>query len=631
VAIRFSTDNQEYSRSLGLGSTSQWSMCCWAKISSDRNTFSTIWDLSNANVFVPEYYVLETQSDGTTMTISTNTTVLKTRALTVGTWYFFGVSVNGVNGTWVTRAIDETSFTVETWSTGLTLDIQQLLIGESLVGGEWLNGAVEAFKFWTGATLTADEMIQEAFTIRPRRTENLRGWWPLLGTGSSNLDLSGNGQDLTTGSGGNSGEHGPGITWGTPATPVITQPSLSATATPGAIAPTATVPAPTISAGATVIPDPIAALADTPAPTVSGGATATPATVAAVTTVEAPVIITGGNVTLVPDTIAAVATVPEPTIARGTSVTPATVAAVSTVLAPTVIVPIGVTVTPDPVAAVAAVLPPVLDLPLLPGAFITMDGQLEYNGFLLGGGTPYGLVSLTGWDDTPGIDNGNTPRPARHGAWAGRKLGQERYITFTGLIKGPKATFADYVDAFVEGTPISEDEEELPLAIRTLSGVTRLVYGHVINRSLPLDKEYRQGLGRIAVQWVCADPRRYGIDIQSADLARGTTIQVTNIGNTPTHPTLRINGPATDPAVTIIQSGRKLAFDVALSAGQYIDIDCNKGTALLNGVTSVLAGRTSDSVPPQLFVFPSGASSVSYTATGATVPVADVLWRDAWM
>ncbi|MCC5580576.1 phage tail family protein [Microtetraspora sp. AC03309] len=410
--------------------------------------------------------------------------------------------------------------------------------------------------------------------------------------------------------------------------PLASQP---ATATPAALAATATVRTPTVSTGQAVTPATLAAAATFPAPVVSGSANATPATVAATVSVPAPTLFTGGNTTVPAPSIAATVSIPAPTIARGTTAAPATVAAVVSVPVPKVVIPVDTTVSPPPLAVAATVLPPILDLPRLPGALITRDGQLEYDGYLLGGGTPYRLLGLAGWDDTPGVDSGNMPKPAQHGSWPGSKYGQERFVTFTGLLKAPKALMADYVDAFVEGTPISEGAEELPLAIRTLDGVTRLVYGHVINRSLPLDKLYRLGLGQIAVQWVCSDPRRYGIDIQTADLARGSSIQVTNIGNTPTHPTLRINGPATNPVFTIVQSGRKLGFNIALGPGEWIDVDCKAGRALWNGETNVLAGRTADSVPPQLFVFPRGVSTLTYAASGGAVPVANVLHRDAWM
>jgi hypothetical protein len=45
VAVRFSADGQDYTRTLSLGSLSQLSVAMWIKITTDRNDFSTFWSL----------------------------------------------------------------------------------------------------------------------------------------------------------------------------------------------------------------------------------------------------------------------------------------------------------------------------------------------------------------------------------------------------------------------------------------------------------------------------------------------------------------------------------------------------------------------------------------------------------
>ncbi len=406
--------------------------------------------------------------------------------------------------------------------------------------------------------------------------------------------------------------------------------SVPATVTPSNVAAAAAVPSPAVSTGSTLTPSPVAAVAAIPAPEVSGGATATPGAVAASTTIPQPVLATGGNVTVSADPVAAVATVLTPAVQTGATATPATIAAVATVLTPHIQLPEHATVAPAPLAVLVAVPPPVISTPVLPGAFITAPGQLEYDGFVIGTGTPYRLVDLAGFDDLPNADPGNSAEPADHGSRPGRTLARDRTITWTGLLTCPPDQFEAARDALVNATPYPTGADDLPIAVRILD-TTYLVYGKIApgGRIIGLGPGYRFGYAPIALQFLCADPRVYGITIRTADLAGGGTISVLNAGNTETRPSFRIPGPATNPQVKVVDTGRIMRFGVALAPGEYIDVDCRAGSALWMGTVNVLASLSSASVTPKLFEFPPGTSQVTYAATGSSVPVVNVLWRDA--
>jgi hypothetical protein len=407
--------------------------------------------------------------------------------------------------------------------------------------------------------------------------------------------------------------------------------AVPATATPSDVAAAAAVPAPTLSTGSTVTPSPVAAVAAVPDPGVSGGATATPGAVAATTTVPSPVIATGGNITIAVDTIAAVASVLTPTVLAGTTATPDAVAAVATVPLPHIQLPEHVNVAPAPLAVVVAVPPPVISTPILPGANITRPGQLEYDGFVIGSGTPYRMIGLAGFDDLPNADSGNSAEPADHGSRPGRTLARDRVLTWTGFIDCPPEQFEAARNALVNATPYPRGAEDLPIAVRVLS-TTYLVYGKIApgGRIISMGKGYRLGYAPVALQFLCADPRIYGITIRTADLANGGTISVLNTGNTETRPSFRIPGPAVNPTLRVVDTGRTMRFGINLAAGEYIDVDCRAGSALWMGEVNVLAAlANSTSVPPHLFEFLPGTSQVTYSATGGSVPVINVLWRDA--
>jgi hypothetical protein len=209
MAVRFSSDASSYSRTVSLGATTQWSVSCWVKISTDRNTFSCAWSLDSGAA--SDAYVLLTGSDGTTIGVYDESAPRATRALTVGTWYYIGISVNGANGTMVSRSASDTSFTVSTWSTGsASTSISTLRVGRSPNTSEFLNGCVAAFKWWHGATLTQAELETEAWRYLPRRTANIKAWFPFLT--AETADYSGQGSTLSGGTGATT-EDGPPITW----------------------------------------------------------------------------------------------------------------------------------------------------------------------------------------------------------------------------------------------------------------------------------------------------------------------------------------------------------------------------------------------------------------------------------
>lgn len=399
---------------------------------------------------------------------------------------------------------------------------------------------------------------------------------------------------------------------------------------PSNVVATTAIPAPALSTGSTVTPSPVAATVTIPDPSPSGGATVAPGVISATTVIAQPVLATGGNVTVGVDPIAAVATVPLPAFRTDSTVTPGAVAAVATVPLPHIQLPEHVNVSPAPLAVAVAIPPPVISTPILPGAGIDRPGQIEYGGFLIGSGTPYKFGTLSGFDDLPPGDDGSVVNPDDHGWTPGQIYAGQRVLTFTGTMKALPEEFEDVRDALIAATPYPKGSADLPLAIRILSR-TYLVYGKMApnGRQIIINPAYRVGFARVVLQWICGDPRVYGITLHTATLPNGGSIQAVNAGNTETRPAFRIPGPATNPQVTVVDTGRTMRFGIALAPGEYLDVDCRVGSALWMGTTNVLGSLSAASVPPKLFELPPGVSTLAYTATGSSVPIVNPQWRDA--
>lgn len=291
------------------------------------------------------------------------------------------------------------------------------------------------------------------------------------------------------------------------------------------------------------------------------------------------------------------------------------------------------------------------------GDLITADGQIEWNDTLLGSGTVYrwnGDQGLTGWEDTPGLDRGAVARPARHGSWPGRDYAQERIITWTSIVSTPTpAAFGAAVTALRAATPVSDDDTDSPLVVRTRWGETHLVYGKLTSRVLPNDRLAGIGRGKATLQWTCSDPRRYSVGEYSTaipqpgggtgltypltyPLSYGTAGEsgsrvFTNAGNAASSPVISITGPCATPSVVMIGSGLTLELDLAIAASETAVIDTDAGTVTFGGAdrTSTLTSR---SVPLELFVLQPGDTEIAFRAgTFLGGSAATITWRDAYL
>ncbi|WP_431911711.1 hypothetical protein [Nonomuraea jabiensis] len=197
MGVRFDADGQHFSYTDAVGSTTALSVTCWAKIDADRDTYSTIWVIDNGTN--ADYVSLKTDINGTLIRALADSGSHAAREMVAGKWYFLGMSLGAGGGRLVVRAIDETSFSTQTWTTTSTVNYQALRVSKWINDTtSWFNGSVAGLKVWT-AELTQAELEAEYPSMTAVRTAGLRGNWPFSdGTGR---DVSGNNRNLTGGTG----------------------------------------------------------------------------------------------------------------------------------------------------------------------------------------------------------------------------------------------------------------------------------------------------------------------------------------------------------------------------------------------------------------------------------------------
>lgn len=307
------------------------------------------------------------------------------------------------------------------------------------------------------------------------------------------------------------------------------------------------------------------------------------------------------------------------------------------------------------------------------GDQVTRPGHVQYGSFLIGPGTPYAWVNLTGWEDLPPLDSGTVPRSDAHGSIPGRLLAQSRTVGLEGLrIRTRRESIGAAVAALTAATaPV---EEELPLVVWLDERGPLLTWARAVRRAVPVGKGYRLGvITGAAVEFEATDSRRYEVVERSATarlpaaeqgLSWGTdaetgadsgldwgagedveggllfgepgstgTLSVTNAGNADSHPVVEFRGPVTRPSLINVNTGDVLEYDIPLAAGDVLTVDTRAGTVTLNGTASRLSTVTNRSTVEQTFTIPPGTSTFTFRAApGSTDPAASVTvrWRSAY-
>jgi hypothetical protein len=177
------------------------------------------------------------------------------------------------------------------------------------------------------------------------------------------------------------------------------------------------------------------------------------------------------------------------------------------------------------------------------------------------------------------------------------------------------------------------------------------------------------GKREVSLQWVAADPVARDAVAKTASAYAGsvsppgryydltfnriyppgggasTIATVVAVGEVPVQPVLRVYGPATEPRVTstaLDEGGVEVAHyqlvfkaGVIVDAGHYVEVDCARHTATLDGDPSLSVLDRISWVDSQWVVFhPTPYSNLLAMSGGSTssgVTQVEAIWRDGWL
>lgn len=129
---------------------------------------------------------------------------------TAGSWFFVAYTISGTTWTaYWSPANGGALSTANTTDAGVPTSFSNFLIAG---GSGTFKGNIESVKVWSAA-LSAAEIRNEEFSIRPIRTANLFAWYPTYQQSDETVDYSGNGKTLGTPSTKPTTDTNPPIAW----------------------------------------------------------------------------------------------------------------------------------------------------------------------------------------------------------------------------------------------------------------------------------------------------------------------------------------------------------------------------------------------------------------------------------
>lgn len=267
-----------------------------------------------------------------------------------------------------------------------------------------------------------------------------------------------------------------------------------------------------------------------------------------------------------------------------------------------------------------------------------MTGQFHdfsVDGFGLTGiddqGCDWAIEAAPGWFTGGAVRGSVQARMQQAGDWRGRQYRAGRVITLRGDIKAPSTvaleeasrrlssvlssggfgTLTGSSPAGILSSTVQLDDSPLfdPLSDVyatwqiTVGSEDPLLYGPVTFAETTLAAA-AAGVGRV---WARVWPRDWGVP---AGVTPGA-VSLSNAGTSSYLPRLRVDGPVTNPVVTLAETGDSLRYAGLVAAGQWLDIDCGRRRVLLNGQVSQ---RHRVSFVGAWLAVPVGGGTVTWTA-----------------
>lgn len=271
---------------------------------------------------------------------------------------------------------------------------------------------------------------------------------------------------------------------------------------------------------------------------------------------------------------------------------------------------------------------------------ITTGYQGLINGLTFGNQSYIQLIQIDGLRDATSIQTGDQFLPRLDGAAPGVNTLGERVLVLQFQTFNPTVG----LETILAGLTMAFQPTDSPAALQTLQfflpgwASARQVTGRTTKGAIPVDHQYQYGVPTVSIEFTCPDPLIYDTTLQSASTglpsptagltfpvtfpvtfgaSTGGSFQLSNQGNYPAPIVATINGPCTNPLITL--GSLTLGFTISLAATDSLVIDTGGRTAILNGTASrtntIMSGST-------WFTLPVGTSSLGFQSSDSAAVAA---------
>jgi len=286
------------------------------------------------------------------------------------------------------------------------------------------------------------------------------------------------------------------------------------------------------------------------------------------------------------------------------------------------------------------------------GDLITTDWELEFRDLLMGGTTDYNILQIDGLLDLPDIVSADQGRLRRHGLRAGDDFLAGRSVVVTmEVYSATEAGYTSAIQSLKEALRPGVAEVPLVFQLPSVAGGAKFrVDARVRRVSWPVTLNHFFRKDEITVEFYSTDPRLYAnaLSTETATLptagggltfdatpdfsfgatSTGGELSLDNDGAWQTPVVFRIDGPVQTPRIIHNGLGLELELDLTVATGDYILLDSESRTVLLNGTASRYSSLTSDS---RWFDLEPGVNQISFRGATTAAGSLSATWRSAWV
>lgn len=280
------------------------------------------------------------------------------------------------------------------------------------------------------------------------------------------------------------------------------------------------------------------------------------------------------------------------------------------------------------------------------------DYQYDFNGFLIGAGTNYKVMSVEGLFTLPDVYADDQARQGDDGDFSAddEVLGGKTFVFEIALLNEDSSPCDGLYEALSRATNFIN--RDIPLTIRRPGTADRVIDVRTRRRHFPANWNFTHGMGLGLLELKALDPRLYSSDTHQLNIGAlansqsgfgfpmgfplgfggilntAGTISITNAGTYRTPATLRFDGPLTSPSVTHQQSGRTITLNASIAAGDNVVVDLEAHSVMYMGTTS---RRNWMSPASRWFYMESGQNTLLFrSASAGEAGTLTVTWKDAW-